>query len=116
MRYRALSPTGDYTFGQGPSEMLVDSPDAVAQAVQTRLQLWEGEWFLDLTEGTPYESKILGTNRQDTHDQAVQERILGTQGAASIAEYASVTDSDRNLTINATVNTVYGATTIQQVM
>lgn len=39
MRYRVLSPTGDYTFGQGPGEFLVNSPAAVAQAIGTRLRL-----------------------------------------------------------------------------
>lgn len=37
---------GDMVWGHGDRDMLVDSPTAVAQAVLTRLKLWQGEWFL----------------------------------------------------------------------
>jgi hypothetical protein len=115
MRYRALSPTGDFVFGQGAAQILVDSPSAVAQAVQTRLALSQGEWFLDLTEGTPYDTKILGENTQSVYDQAIQERILGTSGVVGIADYSSVLDQDRHLSVSATIMTIYGSTTFQQV-
>lgn len=110
-----MSPTGDYVFGQGAAQFLVNTPEAVAQAVRTRLALWAGEWFLDLTEGTPYDTQILGTNTQSLYDQAIQDRILGTQGVVSIDEYYSVLDATRNLTVNATITTLYGTTTLQQV-
>jgi hypothetical protein len=112
MRNRALSATGDYQFGQNDAQFLVNSPDAVAQAVMTRLQLREGEWFLDASEGTPYGTKILGEGTQAYYDQAVQERILGTPGVRAITDYASVLDQRRALKISATVSTVYGAATI----
>ena len=114
MRYRALSKDGDYTFGQGDANFLIDSPAAVGQAVQTRLRLEQGEWFLDVREGTTYASQILGEHKQATHDQAIRARILGTQGVIEITEYSSVV-IDRNLKVNATINTIYGLTTIQQV-
>lgn len=115
MKYRKLSPTGDYTFGQGPSEFLVDSPEAVAQAVQTRLALFTGEWFLDTTDGTPYSTQILGTGTQGLYDQAIQERIIATPGVTSITEYSS-TLNNRALSVNATISTLYGVTTINQVI
>lgn len=114
MRYRALSPDGDYTFGQGNSNFLINSPDAVAQAVMTRLLLMQGEWFLDITEGTPYGTKILGTGTSPFYDQAIRERILGSQGVIGIASYSSNVQN-RKLSVEATINTIYGATTIQQV-
>ncbi|MFW3086591.1 hypothetical protein ACN6UI_27150, partial [Klebsiella aerogenes] len=54
MRYRREDDDGDYTFGQGDDTWLVNSPEAVAQAIKTRFLLWYGEWFLDTTEGTPW--------------------------------------------------------------
>ena len=115
MRYRILSSTGDYVFGQGASEFLVNTPETVSQAVKTRLLLAQGDWFLDLTEGTPYSTQILGNNLA-TYDQAIQARILGTQGVTAILAYQSTLDGDRQLTVNATINTLYGTTTIQQVL
>ena len=113
MRNRALSPTGDFQFGLSDVQFLVNSPEAVAQAVKTRLDLHTGEWFLDLLEGTPYETKILGEGTQSVYDQTIQERILGTDGVIAITEYASVLDENRKLTVSATVTTIYGRTTIQ---
>ncbi|MBZ8873882.1 hypothetical protein H5S67_26565, partial [Escherichia coli] len=52
MRYRREDADGDYTFGSGDDTWLINSPEAVAQAVKTRFELWYGQWFLDTTEGT----------------------------------------------------------------
>lgn len=113
MRNRALSVTGDYQFGLSDAQFFVNSPEAVAQAVRTRLELHTGEWFLDLLEGTPYETKILGEGTQSVYDQTIQERILGTEGVVAIADYSSVLDENRKLTVSATITTIYGNTTIQ---
>lgn len=112
MRYRALDADGDYTFGQGQAEFLVDTPETVGQAVLTRLALWTGEWFLDLLEGTPYSTQVLGENTKPTYDQAIQERIIETPGVTAITEYASLLQG-RALSITATISTLYGSTTIQ---
>lgn len=110
MRYRPLSPTGDYTIGK---PFLIDSPDAVRQAIQTRLGLWTGQWFLDLEEGTPYSTDILGSDTESTRDLAIRTRILQTQGVDSIDEYNSSYDpTTRSFTVQAVVNTVFGPTTI----
>lgn len=109
MRYRSLSPSGDYVFGSGRSEFLVNSPSTVGQAVKTRLALMTGEWFLNTEDGTPYATQILGTGTTTLYDQAIQERILETQGVTSIKTYVSVLDRQtRNLAIDVLINTVYG--------
>lgn len=115
MRYRRLSESGDYVFGQGASEFLVNTPDAVAQAVLTRLRLATGEWFLDLNEGTPYSTEILGENTRPLYDQAIRDRILGTQGVTSIQEYNSYLDTTtRALTVACSINTLYGPVTLTE--
>lgn len=116
MKNRGLSSTGDYVFGQGPSEFLVDSPAAVGQAAHTRLRLSRGEWFLDTTEGTPYATEILGEGTQPLYDSAIKERVLGTPGVVSIDAYSSSLDQDRALTITMTISTLYGQTTISRVI
>lgn len=117
MRYRTLDANGDYTVGQNGSNFLVDSPAAVAQAIQTRLKLVTGEWFLDQTAGTPYYTDILGAGTGSTRDLAVQTAILETQGVTEIVDYASYLDpSTRQFIVAATVNTQYGQTTITQAL
>jgi hypothetical protein len=113
MRYRALSPTHDYVFGAGPAEFLVDTPAAVAQAVTTRLKLWQGEWFLDSQAGTPYNTQVLGYGTQKVYDAAIQTVILNTTGVNQISNYSSSFNSTtRALDIEATIATIYGTTTI----
>ena len=109
MRYRALDSNGDSRFGSGNSPYLVNSPAAVAQAVQTRLLLMTGEWFLDTSEGTPYAQDILGKNTQNIYDLAIQERILGTEGVASIVSYQSTKNNQRQLSVQAEIETIYSS-------
>ena len=115
MRYRALDAAGDMTFGAGSANFLVNSPDAVAQAVMTRLRLLTGEWFLDTSEGTPYATQILGRNTEATYDQAIRERILDTEGVTELVRYSSSLVG-RRLSIDATIDTVYGQATISGVL
>ncbi len=114
MRYRKLSPTGDYTFGQNGTNFLVNSPEAVAQAVKTRLAIAVGEWFLDLTYGTPYQSKILGAGRVATYDAAIQDVIVNTQGVTGIVQYSStVNPNTRAASVFVVIDTLYGTTSLQ---
>lgn len=112
MRYRKLDPAGDYTFGHSQTDFLVDSPEAVAQAILTRLNLSTGEWFLNTSDGTPMD-QILGTGHQTTFDQAIKDRILNTPGVIGITSYFSTIDSVvRSIRISATVDTLYGVATV----
>lgn len=117
MKYRALDPNGDMRFGGGRGDWLADNPEAVAQAARTRLLLIEGEWFLDTTEGTPYQSRILGTGKQSLYDWAIRERILRTQGATELTAYDSQIDPEtRRLSVQATISTLYGTATVQAIL
>jgi len=117
MRYRALDANGDYTFGRGQGNFLINSPACVAQAVQTALLLKQGEWFLDTTVGVPYDTKVLGYGTSSTYDLTIREAILNVEGVTAITSYSSSRDpKTRRLTINATISTKYGATTISTVI
>ncbi|MCM2483367.1 hypothetical protein ACVCIC_04875 [Burkholderia glumae] len=114
MRYRKLDANDDYVFGGSANDFLVNSPDAAAQAVLTRLRLLQGEWFLDITDGMPWATAVFGKNMQGTADAAIRSCILGTTGVTEITAYGSAIDSStRKLTVTATVNTLYGSTTIE---
>lgn len=105
MLVRALDANGDYQLGI----FLSNSPAAVGQAVLTRLLLWEGEWFLDETEGTPYMQDILG--RKTNYDIEIQTRILGTEGVNSLLSYSSNIEG-RGLYVEAEIDTIYGPTSV----
>lgn len=109
MRYRKLSPTGDYVFGNGQKDFYRDVPEAVGQAVKTRLLLWLGEWFLDTTEGTPYMQGVLGKHSQDLANATIQDRAINTQGMVDIKNYQSnVNQEARAMTVQFNIDTIYG--------
>jgi hypothetical protein len=112
VRYRALSATGDYQFGQGAANFLVNSPACVAQAVLTRLNLWRGQWYLDNTAGMPWLQNVIGVNTGPFYDTAIQQYILATQGVSQIQGYSSsLNRATRALTIKiANLVTIYGST------
>lgn len=113
MRYRREDESGDYTFGQGDDTFLVNSPECVAQSVKTRFELWQGQWFLDLTEGTPYVQSVLGKQRADVYNLAIRERISTTPGVLSILSFDTVNDgTTRRVSFTASINTIYGQTTV----
>ena len=109
MRVRQLSPTGDFTFGKGVGNYLIDTPDAVGQIVSTRMQLWLGQWFLSVSDGMPWETKVLGKYTGSTRDPAIRDRILTTPGVSGIASYGSVLDTQtRKFNVQAVIDTIYG--------
>lgn len=111
MRYRPLSGSGDYTIGQ---PWYVDVPQAVGQAVLTRLRLWLGEWFVDITDGTAYPTGVLGERYGKNPDAVIKRRILGTFGVQSLISYSSQFDGQKRvLTVNAMVQTIFSVTPIQ---
>jgi hypothetical protein len=108
MIYRKIDSTGDYVFGRGVGAFFKDIPEAVSQAIKTRLGLIEGEWFLDKTAGTPYMSQILGKGTMSKYDSAIKAVILNTTGVSSILAYVSSVNRDtRKLTVVCTVQTIY---------
>lgn len=114
MRYRKLTVDGDYSFGSGQLDFYRDVPEAVAQAAKTRLLLWVGEWFLDITEGTQYMLGILGKHAKTTADSTIQDRVQKTQGMVNIESYESVVNPDtRAISAEMTINTIYGPTRAQ---
>lgn len=117
MRYRALDDQGDMKFGNQQADFLRNSPDAIAQAVITRLRLWLGEWFIDQTEGTPYQQAVLGKNTMNSAGPAIRARILETEGVVELTNFEMLFDADeRKMTINATIDTIYGQAQVSEIL
>lgn len=114
MRYRKLDENGDYTFGNSQANFHRDTPEAVGQAVLTRLKLWVNEWFLNVEDGTDWLDQVLGRGTSLLYEQVIKQRILGTFGVTEITDFYSQFDpGTRELNIQTTINTIYGETTIQ---
>ncbi len=110
MRYRKLDGDRDMVFGHGSADYWRDVAEAPAQAVMTRLQLRLGEWFMDTSAGTPWDTEVLGKYTTDTRDGVVRARVLGTQGVTSLQSYSSAFDPDtRTWSAIVELNTQYGA-------
>jgi hypothetical protein len=108
MRVRKVDANGDYVFGGDQRAYWQDRPEGVAQVVESRLHLWIGEWYLNLEEGTPYQTQILGKRTENTRDPVLQDRILSTPGVLSIVDYDSALARDtRGLVVSATIQTPY---------
>lgn len=125
MRYRKLSPTGDFVFGNGLRDFYVDEPLAVGQAVQTTLKLFLGEWFLDNTVGVPYPEGVLGKHSQAEADSVVQTATLAVQAIAvpgggnvnvvtDISNFTSSINPDtRGYSPKMNIDTVFGPTQVE---
>ncbi|MET3481533.1 hypothetical protein [Methylobacterium sp. 1973] len=108
MRVRKVDAQGDMVFGGDQASIWRDVPEAVGVLVEARMNLWQEQWYLDRTEGTPYEQQVLGKRTEGLRDPALQARILDTPGVVEIEDYSSVLDRQtRGLTVSATIQTVY---------
>jgi hypothetical protein len=120
MRLRKQDADGDYQFGHNAGDFWHNEVDGVAQSVLTRLLLYRGEWFLDITEGMPWggfplntavvrQGQVLGAHTELARDVAVQQRVLATLGVQLINNYASTTDPNRrSFSAQMTITTIYG--------
>ena len=116
MRYRKVDENGDSSFGNGQSDFLINTPEAVGQAVLSRLNLWIGEWFANTEDGTGWSTEVLGKGTSDIYELMLRARVLGTQGVVSIISFDSTYDSDsRKLTIAIAIDTINGETTVNGV-
>ncbi len=113
MRYRRQDENGDYTFGSGLNDFHIDSAEAVAQAIDTKLKLWMGEWFADVSDGTGWSQAILGKQSNNLYELTLRQRVLETRGVISVQDFQSSLDPNtRKLTVNMVVNTIYGQTNL----
>lgn len=114
MRVRKLAPGNDYSFGNQQQDFWRDVPEAVAQVASTRLLLWSGEWFLDVTEGTPFITGIFGKKTKDEADFTIQQRVEGTQGLTRIQNYESGIDQEtRKMSAQFDIDTIFGPTDLE---
>ena len=111
MRIRIMDSAGDMTFGQSLDNFTTNTPKGVAQLILTRLKLWYGEFFANTADGMPWATDVLGNRTTSVYNEAIRDRILSTEGVKEITKYSSSL-VNRKLTVNATIQTEYGSTTV----
>lgn len=104
---RALSPTGDWTFGAGLNNYLQNGA-AVQQDIQTRLLEFLGECFFAISDGVDWFTFLAGSKDQTTLLLNVNAVILNTVGVTGIVNSSvNYTAQTRNISLVYAVNTIY---------
>ncbi len=89
---------------------------AVVQSCRIALQMFKGEWFLDLDAGIPYFEEILGAKPAIGAEVARQEflrELLLVEGVVEVTRLAIAFDpATRALTVRWQVRTEFGETPI----
>jgi hypothetical protein len=86
--------------------------EEVAQTIGTRLKQFLGEYFRDITQGTPWFQSILGKGGTlSTADAAIKTIIIETPDVSQILEYNADYDEDtRTYSITGQILTTFGVT------
>jgi hypothetical protein len=119
MKYRRLDNNYEPCFGRGKLDYLedrVENPDAIAQAIKTRLLGFIGEWWMDVNDGLPLWQQILGQRAKTSVIEGILvDRIKGlimpdsTYAITSVSQVTSDYDPEtRAYSFSCYVDTVYG--------
>ena len=114
VQYLALDPSYDLVFDPGAA---LSGTAAVAQNILTRLKLFKGEWWENLNLGLPMFQTVLGQAASSkgllAMQLAVQQVILGTPYVTGISAMdVQFSEGTAQLVITATVQTVFGQTSV----
>lgn len=113
MTVRKLDGNGDIVT-QGTQ--FISGVDEIAQTVRTRLRLFLGEYFRDISDGTPWFEQILGKGvSMDAREAALRNRIVRTPGVVRLTQFSTDFDvNTRKYTVTAGVLTTYGLATVTE--
>ena len=109
MKVRRLDGASDWTFGQGRGNY-ADHGESTAQRTRTRLLCFQGDWFLDLTNGMPWLNDFERPGNLPDIERAARMTILQTSGVAQLDSLDLALSPARSLVITADVQTTDGDT------
>ena len=114
MIFRALDADGDWTFGKGISGFLVGR-DALIENLKTRTKEWKGECFFALGDGIDW-NNFLDIGTKTLLDDDLKRNWMKAYGVLRIDSYTSeLTSGTRQLTVTASLFTIYGSLTLSEV-
>jgi len=107
MTVRKLDDNGDITTS---GTQFTSEQKEIAQTVVTRLKLFLGEYFRDITDGTSWFQDILGKGQSlDVRDAVIKRRVLQTSGVLSIFEFNTDFDlQERKYSVSMGIVTPFG--------
>ena len=106
---KALNSNNDIYVLNGRFAVVEEGAQTV-QHLRTRLQFFNGEWFLKTTEGVPYFQQILKKPFDMAKVETIlKSEILNTPDIERLTRFESSFDGDtRKLTINFDAETTFG--------
>lgn len=113
MTVRKLDENGDIvTHGV----MFLKEREEIEQTIKTRLRLFLGEYFRDITDGTPWFEQILGKGASmSAREAALRNRIVRTPGVVRLTSFSTDFDvNTRKYTVTAGALTTYGLVTVTE--
>lgn len=113
MTVRKLDENGDIvTRGAG----FITGQEEIEQTIRTRLRLFLGEYFRDITDGTPWFEQILGKGTSiSAREAALRNRIARTPGVIRLTSFKTEFDIDsRKYTVTAGALTTFGLVTVTE--
>lgn len=105
MKVRALTATGDWTFGKGANDYKSGN-NAVAQLIQTRLYSFLGDCFFDQGAGINWFG-FLGGKDQLGLNLAISATIANTENVLRLNQLSVNLTSTRRISISYNVTTSF---------
>ena len=105
--------TNDLVVGDGDFTTTQNLAESLRQKLSITLKMWQGEWFLDTTYGTPYRQSILGKPRTQPEVDAIFLSVIGEYSSEiqSIDFFESNYNRDaRDFDLNFEVTAIDGST------
>lgn len=106
MKVSALDSNNDWRFGHGKSDYISNS-NAIRQNVQTRIQSFGNDWFLDTDANIDWITYLGLKNNKDLILGEVERVTLGTEGVMQITELELTSLSGRYAIIRLRFLTIF---------
>lgn len=96
--------------------IFISGLEEIEQTIRTRLRLFLGEYFRDITDGTPWFEQILGKGASmSAREAALRNRILRSPGVIRLTSFNTDFDlNTRKYSVTVGVLTTFGLLTVTE--
>lgn len=108
MSFRNLDNNGDWTFGLGRNNYVIENQE-IALNIKTRVLSFLGDCFFATDEGIDYWN-LLEYNKQDQLENAIASTIAATDGVQKVNNVDIIIGSNRRMTVSYSIYTIYSQT------